>query len=56
MCMICVEYEKGKMSPLEGLRALKEITSETLEEKKHAEEVADKLWFDEWRLNVPQTD
>ena len=56
MCIVCVEYAKGKMTPLEGLRALGEMGSKTEEEKKHIEEVTEQLWIDEWRQNVPQTD
>jgi len=57
MCIVCIEYAKGKMTTEEGLRALGEL--ETAEERKHVEEVRErleKLWFEEWRQNVPQTD
>ncbi len=61
MCIICVEYAKGKMTPDEGLSALKEI-KETLEETHAAEVYANMLreWWDEWDdlewENMPQTD
>ncbi len=44
MCLICIEYEKGKLLPLEGLRNLEEMKS-TLEEK-HYHEVYCKLYDD----------
>jgi hypothetical protein len=57
MCIVCIEYTKGKMTAKEGLRALYEL--EATEEGKHIEEIREKLeklWFEEWRQNVPQTD
>ena len=61
MCIICVEYAKGKMTPDEGLRALREVR-ETLEPE-HGTEVYSELlrdWWDEWDdwewENMPQTD
>ena len=61
MCIVCVEYGKGKMTPDEGLRALKEVRK-TLEPE-HSAEVYNELlrdWWDEWDdwewENMPQTD
>jgi hypothetical protein len=44
MCLICIEYEKGKLLPLEGLRNLEEMKS-TLEEE-HYYDVYCKLYDD----------
>ena len=61
MCILCVEYQKGKMTPDEGLKVLKEVR-ETLEPE-HGTEIYSKLlrdWWDEWDdwewENMPQTD
>ena len=56
MCIVCIEYLKGKMTPAEGLRALSEVEAKTTEDKKHIEEIKIKLWLDEWHENMPQTD
>ena len=57
MCIVCVEYAKGKMTPNEALRALGEVTTEPPD--KHTEELAIKLMEDFWECwneNMPQTD
>jgi hypothetical protein len=54
MCIVCIEYSKGKMTPAEGLRALGEVKA--TEDKEHIEKVKMKLWLDEWHENMPQTD
>lgn len=49
MCLICIEWEKGKLTLEEALRNYREIAV-TLEPD-HAEEVADKLQIElmkEW--------
>ena len=61
MCLICVEYSKGKMTPDEGLAAFEE-TKDALGQK-HADEVRAMLleaWWNEYANsdweNMPQTD
>jgi hypothetical protein len=44
MCLICIEYEKGKLLPLEGLRNLEEMKSTPEEE--HYYDVYCKLYDD----------
>lgn len=44
MCLICVQYQKGRLEPLEGLRNLKEM-KEGLDEE-HYYEVYNKLYDD----------
>ena len=44
MCIICIEDQKGKLQPLEGLRNLREMKS-TLEEE-HYYDVYCKLYDD----------
>jgi hypothetical protein len=41
MCLICIEYAKGKLLPSEGLRNLEEMKPQL--EKKHYYEVYNKL-------------
>ena len=57
MCLVCIEYAKGKMTPNEALHGLNEMT--TSEEEEQLEEVAKKLledWWERWNENIPQTD
>ena len=49
MCLICVEYNKNKLTLSEAWRNLHEMF-ETISEE-HAWEVIDKLWEEERRLN-----
>jgi len=57
MCLVCIEYAKGKMTPNEALHALNEMLES--EEEEHLQEVAKKLledWWERWNENIPQTD
>ena len=57
MCLVCIEYSKGKMTAEEALRALGEMSPDLEEE--HAERVYKNLleeWWQEWHENMPQTD
>ena len=57
MCIVCVEYAKGKMTPDEGLRAVGEMAP-TMDDE-HFEEVTKMLldeWWLSWTENMPQTD
>lgn len=57
MCLVCIEYAKGKMTPDEALNALHEIASEPYDE--HAKELLTKLLEDSWHSwnkGMPQTD
>ena len=57
MCIICVEYAKGKMTPNEALHALGEVSTDPPDE--HMEELAIKLMEDfwaHWHEIMPQTD
>jgi hypothetical protein len=57
MCIVCVEYAKGKMTPNEALRALGEVTTDPPD--KHTEELVIKLMEDfwaHWHEIMPQTD
>jgi hypothetical protein len=45
MCLICIEYEKGKLLATEGLRNLEEMKPQL--EEKHYIEVYDKLYDDQ---------
>jgi len=44
MCLICIEYEKGKLLPEEGLRNLEEMKPQL--EEKHYFEVSNMLTED----------
>ena len=57
MCIVCVEYAKGKMTPNEALHALEEVSTDPPDE--HTEELAIKLMEDfwaHWHEIMPQTD
>jgi len=57
VCLVCIEYSKGKMTAEEALRALGEMSPDLEEE--HAERVYKNLleeWWQEWHENMPQTD
>jgi hypothetical protein len=45
MCLICIEFQKGKMTVEEGWRNLSEM--EGTMKPQHVEEVEEMLW-DEW--------
>jgi len=44
MCLICIEYPKGKLTPIEGLQNLEEMKPKL--EEKHYNEVYNKLYDD----------
>jgi hypothetical protein len=44
MCLICIEYPKGKLTPLEGLRNLEEMRPQLEEE--HYLKTYNKLYDD----------
>ena len=44
MCLICIEYEKGKLLPQEGLRNLKEMRPQL--DEAHYSEISSKLYED----------
>ena len=44
MCLICIEYQKGKLQPLEGLRNLEEMKPDL--EKDHYYKVYNQLYDD----------
>ena len=59
MCIICVEYEKKRLTIKEARRALTEmVNTETIDEA-HAKEIEHKLnqdegyWFPEWDIYIP---
>lgn len=57
MCIICVEYEKDKLTITEAYRALHEMRKDLSEE--HVQEIMIKLdadWWIQWLENMPQTD
>jgi hypothetical protein len=57
MCIICVEYEKNKLTITEAYRALHEMRKDLSEE--HVQEIMIKLdadWWIQWLENMPQTD
>jgi len=57
MCIVCVEYAKGKMTPNEAMRALGEVMTDPSDE--HTEELAIRLMEDfwaHWNEIMPQTD
>jgi hypothetical protein len=57
MCIICIDYNKQKMTVQEAYRALDEMREGM--SKEHVLEVVDMLWNDhweEWLENMPQTD
>lgn len=56
MCIVCVEYAKEKMTVREAIRALGEMVPKDEEEAKHFEEVAEKIWLEDWRQNTTQTE
>ena len=47
MCLICVEFQKGRLSVEEGWKNLSEMAEGLTEQ--HAEEVEEMLW-DAWSL------
>ena len=59
MCIICVEYEKERLTIKEARRALKEMVLTDGIDKAHAEEIEHKLnqddgyWFPEWDIYIP---
>tara|TARA_X000000950_G_scaffold167249_1_gene204230 strand:+ start:3145 stop:3345 length:201 start_codon:yes stop_codon:yes gene_type:complete len=59
MCIICVEFEKEKMTTREARRALSEMVMTESLDKEHAKEVehmlnkADGYWFPEWDIYLP---
>jgi len=57
MCIICIEYEKDKLTINEVYRALHEMRKDLDEE--HVQELLTKLdadWWVQWLENMPQTD
>jgi len=57
MCIICIEYAKGKMTIKEAHRALNEMGTEL--DQKHIKEIVDILdrdWWNQWLEKMPQTD
>ena len=44
MCLICIEYAKGKLLPMEGIRNLEEMKPQV--EQEHYDEVYNKLYDD----------
>ena len=57
MCLVCIEYTKGKMTPNEALQALGEIAPDPPDE--HTEELVVRLmedFWNHWNENMPQTD
>ena len=44
MCLICIEYAKGKLLPMEGIRNLEEMKPQI--EQEHYDEVYNKLYDD----------
>jgi RNase H-fold protein (predicted Holliday junction resolvase) len=56
MCIVCVEYVKGKMTAKEALRAIGEMVPKDEEEKEHFDSVADELWIEDWIQNTTQTE
>lgn len=56
MCIVCVEYAKGKMTIREALRAFQEMVPKDKEEEKHFETASDKMWIEDWIQNTTQTE
>ena len=44
MCLVCIEYEKGKLKPLEGIHNLEEMKIHI--DNKHYSEIYNKLYED----------
>ena len=44
MCLICIEYAKGNLLPMEGIRNLEEMKPQI--EQKHYDKVYNKLYDD----------
>ena len=62
MCIICVEYEKKRLTIKEARRALVEMVNTETIDKAHAKEIEHKLnqdggyWFPEWDIYIPYDD
>jgi len=46
MCIICIEYEKGKLKPADALRNLQELKE--ILDKEHVREIQKKIINDAW--------
>jgi predicted nucleic acid-binding protein len=47
MCIICIEYEKGKLKPADALRNLQELKE--ILDKEHVREIQKKIINDAWK-------
>ena len=56
MCIVCVEYAKGKMPVKEALRAFREMIPKDEEEEKHFETISEEMWIEDWIQNTTQTE
>ena len=54
MCIICIEYEKGKLKPADALRNLQELKE--ILDKEHVREIQKKIINDAWKRSKDKSE